>query len=546
MEKMRRKPEEEQGKKTTTPKGEIRRSGSSSNVHRKNNALKRRSASLSSLSKIANSSERASPRNDSSNWNNDGKNNNKETNFAMEHTEQQKLMRETVQELRKNALLLRKAIEKDDFVEVLTKATEILQALRIPPIHPRLYYELYLAINNELRHVEWFFLDQVKRNKRTALRLYEQVQETPYVLSRLYLLIVAGAVYMGVERKLTKNILKDLLEMCAGVQNPLKGLFLRGYFTQLLRSKLSENQEELGVEEAIEFVLWNFGEANRLWIRMQYDISKERIQRDQERRQVETLVGLNISTLAHLSGLSASLYSNVIFPAISQQICSCHDPMAQEFLADCVVQAFPDEFHLQTLSEFLRMCMKLIPGVSIRQVIGGLADRFAKFSNISEENRNLVQESETFAAFEKHLPNILSSQGNSLSLQDVLSTLLSLTQFTLKAYPSQVDYINILLGFAVDVLRNNLSVSQKAQVKSTSFSSDSNVLATRALQLSTLEEGSPEERLIVRLLTSPLEEYKSITMTLRIGNFATLLSFLRLEMQRFVAASLLRNHAEYR
>ncbi|GJD11542.1 Vacuolar protein sorting-associated protein 35 [Galdieria sulphuraria] len=517
MERALRKPEDEHTKRRNATclkikeETHLRRSGSSSNVHHRNDVLKRRSASLSALSKIANSSERASPRNTNAKYNSDGNNINvnKESNSAMEHAEQQKLMRETAQELRKNSVLLRQAIEKEDLVEVLARATEVLQALRIPTIHPRLYYELYLAVNNELRHLEWFFFDQVKRNQITALKLYEQVQETPHVLSRLYLLIVAGTVYMGVERKLTKKY----------TQRSYGNVF----------SKLSENREDneneqLGIttQEAIEFLLWNFGEANRLWIRMQYDANKERLKRDQERRQVETLVGLNISTLAHLSGLNVSLYSNVIFPTISQQICSCHDPIAQEYLADCVVQAFPDEYHLQTLSEFLTMCMKLIPGVSIRQVIGGLADRFAKFSNISLENRKLVEDCGTFLAFEKHLPSILSSQGNSLSLLDVLSTLLSLTQFTLKAYPGQVDYIHTLLGFAIDSLRNSNFLSRKAQEKSSYQSDDTNVGSTiqKSLQSSVvLEEGSPEERLIVRLLTSPLEEYRT---------------------------SLLRNHAEYR
>jgi len=526
-------------KPTGKPKGDLRRSGSSYNVHRRNDALKRRSASLSALSKIANSSDR--PSLTTTGTNNTDDNKSKENDVATEFAEQQKRMRETAQELRKNSVLLRQAMEKDDLEQVLSRAADVLQALRIvPTIHPRLYYELYLAVSNELRHLEWFFLDQVKKNKVTALRLYEQVQETPHVVSRLYLLVVAGAVYMGVERTLTKSILKDLLEMCAGVQDPLKGLFLRGYFTQIFRSKLSDTESGLTTTEAVEFLLWNFEEANRLWIRMQYEVNKERLRRSKERRQVETLVGLNISTIAHLNDLTVSLYSSVIFPAISQQICSCHDPMAQEYLADCVVQAFPDEYHLQTLSEFLTMCMKLIPGVSIRQVIGGLAERFAKFATLSEENRKLVEDSGTFLALERHLPNILSSQGNSLSLLDILSTLLSLTLFTLKAYPRQVEYVDTLLGFAIDALRSNHSF----QNNKSSYASDES--STMRKNLLILEEGSPEERLIVRLLTSPLEEYKSITMTLRLGNFSSLLSFLRLEMQRFVAASLLRNQNEYR
>lgn len=35
-----------------------------------------------------------------------------------------------------------------------------------------------------------------------------------------------------------KDALKDLVEMCRGVQNPIRGLFLRSYLAQVSRDKL--------------------------------------------------------------------------------------------------------------------------------------------------------------------------------------------------------------------------------------------------------------------------------------------------------------------
>eukprot|EP00871_Galdieria_phlegrea_P003244 jgi/Galph1/3920/GphlegSOOS_G2602.1 len=534
--------------------GPLRRSGSSFNVNRRNDGLKRRSASLTGLAKVA---ERGLVPHTRANGNlsyQTATNNNMQRD-VVESNEQQKALKETFQQIRKQSVQLRQAIEKEELLPTISYAIEILQTLRTQVIvSPRLYYEIYLAVCNELRYLEWFFYRQVTNNQISILKLYEMVQEASHVLPRLYLLIIAGSVYLQVERKLMKSVLRDLMEMCAGVQHPLRGLFLRGYLTQVLRDRLTQYTEQLkndneeingNIHDWLDFLLRNFTESNRLWIRMQYDYSHSaKDKRYEERRQVETLVGLNISTIARLERLDSTIYLNEVFPAIAQQICSCHDAMAQEFLADCVVQAFPDEYHLQTLSDFLVMCMKLIPGVSIRQVLGGLADRLAKYASQSMEARNEIEQSGAFAVFEKYLPTIITSQGNSLALSDILSTLLSFLQFTLKSYPTQIEYVDIILGFAIGSLKSNhhyfvQKSKEEERIDTSSFHRENtNVM--------TLEEGSIEERLIVRLLISPLETYHNITMTLNLANFSVLLAFLRLEMQRFVAASLLQSIVEYR
>ena len=52
---------------------------------------------------------------------------------------------------------------------------------------------------------------------------------------RSYLLLTVGSVYIVSKEAPAKDILKDLVEMCRGVQHPMRGLFLRNYLSQAPR-----------------------------------------------------------------------------------------------------------------------------------------------------------------------------------------------------------------------------------------------------------------------------------------------------------------------
>ena len=41
------------------------------------------------------------------------------------------------------------------------------------------------------------------------------------------------------------------------------------------------------------------------------------------------------------------------------QVVNCKDEIAQYYLMDCIIQVFPDEFHLHTLETFLAACPEL-------------------------------------------------------------------------------------------------------------------------------------------------------------------------------------------
>lgn len=59
-----------------------------------------------------------------------------------------------------------------------------------------------------------------------------------------------GSVYIKSKEAPAKDVLKDLVEMCRGIQHPVRGLFLRSYLSQVSRDKLPDigsDYEGLGI-----------------------------------------------------------------------------------------------------------------------------------------------------------------------------------------------------------------------------------------------------------------------------------------------------------
>lgn len=59
-----------------------------------------------------------------------------------------------------------------------------------------------------------------------------------------------GVAYIKINEYPSKIILRDLVEMCRGVQHPLRGLFLRNYLLQCTKSLLPDTPPKIsGINE---------------------------------------------------------------------------------------------------------------------------------------------------------------------------------------------------------------------------------------------------------------------------------------------------------
>lgn len=78
---------------------------------------------------------------------------------------------------------------------------------------------------------------------------------------------------------------------------------------------------------------------NRLWVRMQHlsSANKDKEQKEAERSELRVTVGENIIRLGNLEGLTYEMYRSVVLPKILEIIVICKDPMAQQYLMDCII-----------------------------------------------------------------------------------------------------------------------------------------------------------------------------------------------------------------
>lgn len=237
-----------------------------------------------------------------------------------------------------------------------------------------------MSVFDALRHLSVHLREHHPVNHLADL--YELVQYAGNIIPRLYLMITVGTAYMAIADAPVKELMKDMMDMSRGVQHPIRGLFLRYYMSGQARDHLPEGEgdgPEGNLSDSINFVLTNFVEMNKLWVRLQHQgHSREREARLRERKELQLLVGSNIVRLSQLVDLEA--YKTSILGPLLEQVVQCRDVLAQEYLLEVVTQVFPDEFHLHTLDQFLGAVSRLNPHVNVKGIVIGLMDRLSEYA----------------------------------------------------------------------------------------------------------------------------------------------------------------------
>ncbi|KAL6434973.1 hypothetical protein ACFW04_005256 [Cataglyphis niger] len=444
--------------------------------------------------------------------------------------EQEKLLEDAIGVVKVQAFQMKHCLDKAKLMDALKHASTMLGELRTSLLSPKSYYELYMAITDELRHLELYLLDEFQKGRKVT-DLYELVQYVGNIVPRLYLLITVGLVYIKTTPGLKRDLLRDLVEMCRGVQHPLRGLFLRNYLLQCTRNILpdvTEGDDEDGtVRDSIDFVLMNFAEMNKLWVRMQHQgHSRDRERREREREELRILVGTNLVRLSQLESVTLDKYKKLVLPGILEQVVSCRDAIAQEYLMECIIQVFPDEFHLQTLNAFLKSCAELQNGVNVKNIIISLIDRLAAFSQRSDgvggpgspnQISGIPQDVKLFDVFSDQIAIIIQTRQD-MPPEDIVSLQVALINLAHKCYPDRVDYVD-------KVLFTTVQIFQKQNVDK-------------------LEYNSAVSRELVRLMKIPVDNYKNILTVLKLEHYAPLLDYFDYEGRKSLAIYIITNILE--
>ncbi|ONH97140.1 hypothetical protein PRUPE_7G171800 [Prunus persica] len=403
--------------------------------------------------------------------------------------------------LQQNAFYMHRALDSNNLRDALKYSAQMLSELRTSKLSPHKYYELYMRAFDELRKLEMFFKEEARRGC-SIIDLYELVQHAGNILPRLYLLCTVGSVYIKSKEAPAKDVLKDLVEMSRGIQNPVRGLFLRSYLSQVSRDKLPDIGSEYEgdadtVKDAVEFVLQNFTEMNKLWVRMQHQgPAREKEKREKERSELRDLVGKNLHVLSQIEGVDLELYKDTVLPRVLEQVVNCKDELAQFYLMDCIIQVFPDEYHLQTLDILLGACPQLQPSVDIKTVLSQLMERLSNYAASSTEVLPEFLQVEAFSKLSNAIGKVIEAQVD-MPIIGVVTLYSSLLKFTLHVHPDRLDYADQVLGSFVKKL------SGKGKI-----------------------EDSRATKQVVALLSAPLEKYNDIVTALKLSNYPRVLEFL--------------------
>lgn len=444
---------------------------------------------------------------------------------AASQEDQEKLLDEAIQVVKSQSFQMKRCMDKGKLMDGLKHASNMLSELRTSMLSPKSYYELYMAISDELRHLELFLVDEFQKGRKVA-DLYELVQYAGNIVPRLYLLITVGAVYIKANEASRRDILKDLVEMCRGVQHPLRGLFLRNYLLQSTRNMLPDTGEEEPVadsehqdgtvKDSISFVLLNFAEMNKLWVRIQHQgHTRDREKRERERQELRILVGTNLVRLSQLDGVNVDTYRKNVLPGVFEQIVSCRDPIAQEYLMECVIQVFPDEFHLRTLSSFLHACADLHERVNIKNIIISLIDRLALFAN--REDGGIPSDIRLFDVMSEQVSSVVQARGE-MPTEDIVSLQVSLINLALKCYPDRVDYVDKVLQYTSEIFSK--------------------------LDISHMDKNNAVSKELTRLLKIPVDSYSNILTLLQLEYFVPLFKYFDFGSRKEMSLYLITNAVE--
>ncbi|KAI7825340.1 vacuolar protein sorting-associated protein 35 [Gamsiella multidivaricata] len=295
--------------------------------------------------------------------------------------DQAKFLEDALNVVKIQSFQMKRCLDNNKLMDGLKHCSTMLAELRTSNLTPKNYYELYMAIFDALRHVTTYLKEAHQSGRHHLADLYELVQYAGNIVPRLYLMVTVGSVYMEVPDAPVKEIMRDMMEMARGVQHPTRGLFLRYYLSGQTRNGLplgTEDGPEGNISDSIQFILTNFIEMNKLWVRLQHQgHSREREKREMERKELRILVGTNLVRLSQLDSVDLNVYQSTILPSVLEQIVSCKDVIAQEYLMEVIIQVFPDDFHLRTLGPLLSATAQLHPKVNVKQIVIALVDRLA-------------------------------------------------------------------------------------------------------------------------------------------------------------------------
>lgn len=356
-----------------------------------------------------------------------------------DESKQKEIINKFGQTIEAYSFMMKRSLDNGDLDAAFDHAATLVEPLCTGLLTPKNYYDIYHQISTNLLQMSLALADKDRITDRQIAEHYETVQYHVVCLQRLYLMITIGPemANRGICRLI--DILEDLSEMVKSAQDPIRALFVRHYFLQCFKNLPDQTDTE--TERSLHFLLNNFAQMNRMWVRIADIMATD--ERREQRQDLSVLIGMNIQRMSLIHGISAVNYGTIILPYISRHVELCEDDMAQEFILQSIVHCFPEDYHISTIDQLFAVFGRVEQGVHILTIVNQLLERFLNYVG------NLVdatQSKSIFVTIAKNIEELFNAEGH-LALTDKFETLERLLKFALKINPDDVKNVKNLMKF---------------------------------------------------------------------------------------------------
>ncbi|OUC47911.1 vacuolar protein sorting-associated protein 35 [Trichinella nativa] len=165
---------------------------------------------------------------------------------------------------------------------------------------------------------------------------------------------------------------------------------------------------------------------------------------------------------------------------------------------ECLIDVFPDEFHVRCLNIFLKTCADIHQMVNIRNVLVTLIERLSSLG-VTEEGRIIQEDANLFDVLSDEIASIVQSRVD-MPTESVVALQVSMMDFALKCYQKRCDYADKVLQVTCSLLQC------KSQQK--------------------FAYNSPVGKELIKLLRLPVDFYSNAMRLLLLKNYPLVLSLL--------------------
>ena len=290
--------------------------------------------------------------------------------------------------------LIKKSLKEKNFSKCLLDTAGLLSLLKINILTPENYYLLFKDISDIIQDTIEYYIRE-KSSKGIKIKyIYESVQQSQFLIPRLYLMILSGAIYLELYPLNYREILYDLKNMVKCVQNPLRAFWLRYFLFKNIKDKLPiKNGDYINNKEyyydymkiSIDFLMENLEYMNYfiLRIRKEFFIDNQILDKNEREKMIISEQEI-IEEISNIKGLTKKIFEKNILPKFMEIIYeSENDGIIQQILLETIIKHFKIDlyFESQGISLILFTISRLIPNkeIDILTIFINLLNNYKKF-----------------------------------------------------------------------------------------------------------------------------------------------------------------------